>query len=67
MAIKITSIENNSCLKCGKIQHVMTKVGAFVMSNICSVDEFGPDYSFQTDSPYYQVYIKWMEIYQSKI
>jgi len=58
MVDKIRPFYNAKCLRCGKIEEEMVKIGALVFCNECS------DYLFSTDDPVRQErdeYLKWLQ------
>ena len=56
---------NESCLKCGKVEGKMVKIGAFYMCQKCFEDEFNVA-DIEVGSEANKNYYNWLEIYKER-
>jgi hypothetical protein len=64
--IKCLVFDNTNCLKCGKVEDQMVKIGAFVMCHEDWLVEFGVD-EIDLDSELGKKYYKWLKVHKKKI
>jgi hypothetical protein len=65
--IRCKAFSNSACLKCGKVNSTMIRVGVFTMCIDCFVAEFGVVSEISPNSVLCHEYYIWLKRYQQKI
>lgn len=64
--IECKAFSNSACLKCGKVNPTMIRIGVFTMCLECFVTEFGIVTEISLDSVLCHEYYIWLKRYQQK-